>query len=126
MQLLSSSIRDWRLSEFFIDLLPVEYAINLIKFLEQNKKEYFNALSTTSAFGWSSLMNSFGGDKKISWQMLLPVADSEQAKSTLKPGFNQPTERTIKVLKRLLNQNRLPLSVQLDIYATGVLEASDN
>jgi len=119
LNLLSTSLNDWRLNSFFIDLVSVDYALAIVDFVAEEKKEYYNAVSTTSAFGWSSLMSSFG-DTRVNWESLLPVK-SEQV-TTVKEGYKQPTERTIKIIKRLLEQGRLSYRVQAAIIATGCLK----
>ena len=121
--MLHAPITDYRFSEFFLDLLPVPYALKVLEYQIAQDKIKYNALSTTNAFGWASLMSSFGGNK-IDYRVLLPI--SEMDALVLKEGLNQPSERTLKMLADLLKQGRLPRSVKLALAGLGILAKLDS
>jgi hypothetical protein len=95
-----------------------------LEFFEKRRFETINLLSVTGAIGWSSLFNSFSSENKANYQQFLPV-NLEPEKINVKQGYVQPTEKTMKVLKRVLNLNRLPKKVITALAGTGVLMELD-
>jgi len=115
-KLLSSNFPDFRLTVWHIDLCPVDYGLKILEYLTEKEGEQYNYQSFTSAVGWASLTNGFGGN--ISYTDLLPIKTEQ---SQLKQGLNKPTEHTLKVLQQLLLQKRLPRRMVLALGGVGVL-----
>jgi hypothetical protein len=118
-------INDFRFSEFFLDLVPVTYLLAVLGVEAKRKSTEYNALSFTNAIGWSNLANAFSGadSKKLDYKDILPIQETGVVK--VKAGLLQPSKQTLKILTRLLKQERVPRWVIKMLAEVEMLEMID-
>lgn len=109
---------DWRFTEEFIDIVPVEYLTKVLKTYDKKMSELINSASYTNANGWASILNSFGG--KVTFDKLLPFELEHQDKKV--NGLNKPMDDTMRALKILFKQSRLPREVLINLAGLGLLQ----
>lgn len=99
---------------------PLPLIVDTLKAWEKVFYNHLNIAHTSEAIGWSWLMSSFS-ETKISHKSLLPVLQ-EESTVQLKDGYNSPTEETIKILKRLVQADKIPRKVLQNLAIIGLIK----
>ena len=105
---------DWRWNTDYFKILPVNFLFQVIRIRDKKFTEFINLVNYTSAIGWSSLSNGFGGKTKHS--DFLPF---EQEKLTEDKNL---TPATIRIIKQLQKSKKLPRFIIMDLLARGYLK----